>query len=527
MKTNMWKIFLSFLVIYSYFSVWIGFNENSRFALVRSIVDDNKLEIDNYADETGDRAFFNNHLYTEKSPGGSLIAIPSYFVWKIIYNYFFPNDFKQKYASQESVVIENVSKVHLKIKMNPGLFILISMIVVLVFTSSLFGALLNVLIYKFSSFFLKSEKDRMIITLTSGLGTNIFTYSTYFLGIIVSTFLAFFSFFLIYIALYYKNKIKYVPISGMLLGLSIITEYIAGIFLPLFVFWLLSRKKEYLIPFILGVFLGLLPLFSYNYSIFGDPTKITRNYLDPSLYPEYLVGNSGFIFPPRIFVMFKLLFDPYRGLFYYSPILFFGILGIIYAFKQYKQYKLELLIIGIALSFLTIILSQRYDWWGGAVFGNRFLLIVTPFVIFPLVLFFKSFKRYKFFNIIFFCVLLISIFNSFLGLQNVETLVMDKERVDMDNSFRRIENSLQPFPNVLISHYLPQFLKYGPRSRIFESISNGYIDIDIRGIPLSKSKSFPFDSFFIPFLAIIPILIIILLIWFRSIYEILIRIFKH
>jgi hypothetical protein len=527
MKTNMWKIFLSFFVIYSYFSVWIGFNENSRFALVRSIVDDNKLEIDNYADETGDRAFFNNHFYTEKSPGGSLIAIPSYFVWKIIYNYFFPNDFKQKYAPQESFIIENVSKVHLKIKMNPGFFILISMIVVLVFTSSLFGALLSVLIYKFSSFFLKSEKDRMIITLTSGLGTNIFTYSTYFLGIIVSTFLAFFSFFLIYITLYYKNKIKYVPISGMLLGLSIITEYIAGIFLPLFVFWLLSRKKEYLIPFILGVFLGLLPLFSYNYSIFGDPTKITRNYLDPSLYPEYLVGNSGFIFPPRIFVMFKLLFDPYRGLFYYSPILFFGILGIIYAFKQYKQYNLELLIISIALSFLTIILSQRYDWWGGAVFGNRFLLIVTPFVIFPLVLFFKSFKRYKFFNIVFFCTLLISIFNSFLGLQNVETLVMDKERVDMDNSFRRIENSLQPFPNVLISHYLPQFLKYGPRSRIFESISNGYIDIDIRGIPLSKSKSFPFDSFFIPFLAIIPILIIILLIWFRSIYEILIRIFKY
>jgi len=250
MKTNIWKIFLSFFVIYYYFSVWIGFNENSRFALVRSIVDDNKLEIDNYADETGDRAFFNNHFYTEKSPGGSLIAIPSYFTWKIIYNYLFPNDFKQKYAPQESFIIENVSKVHLKIKMNPGFFILISMIVVLVSTSSLFGALLSVLIYKFSSFFLKSEKDRMIITLTSGLGTNIFTYSTYFLGIIVSTFLAFFSFFLIYITLYYKNKIKYVPISGMLLGLSIITEYIAGIFLPLFVFWLLSRKKEYLIPFI-------------------------------------------------------------------------------------------------------------------------------------------------------------------------------------------------------------------------------------------------------------------------------------
>jgi hypothetical protein len=60
---------------YAYFYGAGGWNQNSRFALIRAILERHTLQIDAYQLHTGDRAFWRGHYYTDKAPGASLLAL--------------------------------------------------------------------------------------------------------------------------------------------------------------------------------------------------------------------------------------------------------------------------------------------------------------------------------------------------------------------------------------------------------------------------------------------------------------------
>ena len=60
---------------YAYFYGAGGWNQNSRFAMIRAILERHTLQIDAYQLHTGDRAFWRGHYYTDKAPGASLVAL--------------------------------------------------------------------------------------------------------------------------------------------------------------------------------------------------------------------------------------------------------------------------------------------------------------------------------------------------------------------------------------------------------------------------------------------------------------------
>src|SRR5258707_8678316 len=60
---------------YAYFYQAGGWNQNSRFALVRAILERHTLRIDDYQAHTGDRALWQGHYYSDKAPGASLVAL--------------------------------------------------------------------------------------------------------------------------------------------------------------------------------------------------------------------------------------------------------------------------------------------------------------------------------------------------------------------------------------------------------------------------------------------------------------------
>ena len=60
---------------YAYFYQGGGWNQNSRFALVRAMTERDTLQIDAYREATGDRAVWNGHYYSDKAPGASLLAL--------------------------------------------------------------------------------------------------------------------------------------------------------------------------------------------------------------------------------------------------------------------------------------------------------------------------------------------------------------------------------------------------------------------------------------------------------------------
>lgn len=64
--------FFSFI----YFYEGGGWNQNSRFDLLRAIVERHTLQIDAYHENTGDKAHFAGHYYSDKAPGLVFLAVP-------------------------------------------------------------------------------------------------------------------------------------------------------------------------------------------------------------------------------------------------------------------------------------------------------------------------------------------------------------------------------------------------------------------------------------------------------------------
>src|SRR3954468_11809784 len=75
-----WKIatllgFASF-ISFIYFYEGGGWNQNSRFDLLRSIVERHTIQIDAYHENTQDKAHFQGHYYSDKAPGLVFLAVP-------------------------------------------------------------------------------------------------------------------------------------------------------------------------------------------------------------------------------------------------------------------------------------------------------------------------------------------------------------------------------------------------------------------------------------------------------------------
>lgn len=61
---------------FGYFYQAGGWNQNSRFDLVRAVVEQGSISIDAYHRNTGDKAKVDGHFYTDKAPGQSFAAVP-------------------------------------------------------------------------------------------------------------------------------------------------------------------------------------------------------------------------------------------------------------------------------------------------------------------------------------------------------------------------------------------------------------------------------------------------------------------
>ena len=66
------------LFCYGFFQQVPAWNEYSRYDLVRALVDQGTTRIDSYQDNTGDKAFFQGHWYSDKAPGSALLGGPVY-----------------------------------------------------------------------------------------------------------------------------------------------------------------------------------------------------------------------------------------------------------------------------------------------------------------------------------------------------------------------------------------------------------------------------------------------------------------
>src|SRR5207249_6111357 len=81
-------IFTLLFVSFAYFYQAGGWNQNSRFDLVRAITNEGTLNIDPFKNSTGDRAVHDGHYYSDKAPGLALTAVPLVAAVRPIYRAF-------------------------------------------------------------------------------------------------------------------------------------------------------------------------------------------------------------------------------------------------------------------------------------------------------------------------------------------------------------------------------------------------------------------------------------------------------
>jgi len=513
------KIFLTFFLIYSFFASWVGWNENSRFFLIRSIVDENRLDIGSFYNQTTDRSFYNGHYYSDKDPGISFFSIPVYYSWKVIYD-IFPENFRNTYngTNQYSTTFVSENKTPIFDYTNPGFFTLTSMILLVIFTSSLFSALTVTLVYKISKYFTKNEKHRLLLVFTFGLGTLALPYGIVFYEQAISTFIIFLTFYLL--IKIKQDKItdkKYFALAGILVGYMVTVQIVTIIlFIFYFIYVLLSKNKVYILLFVLGALLGILPLVFYNYSIFGTFLESTRLHLDPSIWPPPR-GEFTILRTPNIFVILRSLFDLRRGLFFYYPILIFSFIGLYYL---YKKFKAETILI-ISIFILFLLLSVRLMWREGASFGARYFTPTMPFLMIPLLYIFDKFKKNKILKYLVILSIALSILVNFIGLQPLRDEVISENKIDIMPGYgKRITTTFDIFLNPLYDYYLPLFLQNGPRSRIVDSVINCDSIIDCRQNPISRDPSLPpVNPWISSIFALSFIAIVLSFIWRKEIFR--------
>lgn len=77
-RRSAWIVGLTIAASYVYFNGGTGWNQDARFDLTRAIVEHRRLDIDDYHTNTGDKSEYRGHMYSDKAPGVSLLAVPPY-----------------------------------------------------------------------------------------------------------------------------------------------------------------------------------------------------------------------------------------------------------------------------------------------------------------------------------------------------------------------------------------------------------------------------------------------------------------
>jgi hypothetical protein len=94
-----------------------------------------------------------------------------------------------------------------------------------------------------------------------------------------------------------------------------------------------------------------------------------------------LLGIFG---APRISLLPRLLFMPYRGLLFWAPVLLPGLIALCGLLAQRARRREALLFLAIFLAFWLMNASFN-AWHGGGTFGPRYLVPAVPFLALPLV----------------------------------------------------------------------------------------------------------------------------------------------
>jgi len=129
--------------------------------------------------------------------------------------------------------------------------------------------------------------------------------------------------------------------------------------------------------FAAGAALPMLALVAYQQIVFGDWVKPTIVRTNPVFVSA--TRTWGAIGPIDPNALWRLLLSPYRGLFLYSPVLLFAVVG---AWRLWKEG--DRVLVGVCVGAgvaIWLLVASFNGWWGGFCNGPRYLMGAIPLLV--------------------------------------------------------------------------------------------------------------------------------------------------
>ncbi|HEY6420027.1 MAG TPA: PA14 domain-containing protein [Candidatus Binataceae bacterium] len=358
-------LFLIPFLSYAYFYQASDQSIAARFDLMRSMLERRALWIDGYCGyNTADIISFNGHYYSVKAPGTSLTAL---LPWSLV----------------RAALMPLFSR-------NEPLYWALATWLTIIFTTGVLIAILAVLMYRFARFLGASEGRSAALALIVALGTICFPYATQLSGEPVAAATAFAAFYLL-ATFDTAPDAERAFWAGFLAGWAVLNDYPALLIAAAIgIYAMFKLPRLSLLTFAAGAAITAGLMMLYNWGAFGSAFFMSYEAfkLTPgnTQFPEQARGFVGLTYP-KMQILWAILFDPQRGLFYCNPVLLLAIPGAVY-FARRGAYRAEMAV--TVFSFAAMILFNAsygesiISWGGGTATGPRQVIAGIPFMVLTL-----------------------------------------------------------------------------------------------------------------------------------------------
>lgn len=369
---------------FAYFVGPPAWNQNSRLALTRALVEQGRVAIDDYHATTGDKSFRDGHFYSDKAPGVSLLAVVPYALF-VVERKLTGGELPDVRVQTLDPAIAAGGRAPPPAERLPGDVLVYNpahrvalwwcRMVVISLPSVLAGVLMFLVLVR--------ERSRGValgIPLIWLLATPALGYACGFYGHQIVAALLVIAWALVRLERP-LDPARRGFVLGSLLGLAVACEYTSAPAIVLVLAWASWRAGLRVAAFaVLGGIPWALLLAGYHAWAFGSPLATGYDFVYLEEFAEGMAVNYG-IGRPDPAVLAQLLFGSYRGLFYLSPVLLLAVWGLgVRVVESDRAGRLELALAASLVAYYLLLNSGYYMWDGGAALGPRHAIPMLPFL---------------------------------------------------------------------------------------------------------------------------------------------------